>query len=318
MDVWSLKLPRETRSHVSRLLAIAAIVEDPGRYGVVLEPVPDRLYFQQVPLDGQMDLGVAADLAGITLDEIRRLNPGFKRGATDPGGPHRLQLPSHTVEQFTAGLAEIPARKRLRWMRHRIGRGDTLGAIAGRYGSSVAVLKDLNGLASDRIYAGRHLMVPIPTGTPGASGPGSATRVALGRGVAGGPVKSTYRVRNGDSLWGIARRLGVDMRQLAAWNGLSTKTVLRPGQRLTVYHRNAAPPRAVPPKPAAESASPPAVIHVVEHGDTLFAIARRHGTTVLELTEFNRINEGAILRPGQKLRVVPVAYSKPPEGGGSI
>ena len=316
-DVWSLKLPRETRSHVSRLLAIAAIVEDPGRYGVVLEPVPDRLYFQQVPLDGQMDLGDAADLAGITLDEIRRLNPGFKRGATE-GGPHWLQLPSHAVEQFTAGLAEIPSRKRLRWMRHRIERGDTLGAIAGRYGSSVSVLKDLNGLASDRIHAGRHLRVPIPIGTPGASGPGSVTRAALDRGVAGGPVKSIHRVRNGDSLWRIAHRHGVDVRQLAAWNGLSMKTVLRPGQRLTVYHRNAAPPRAVPPKPAAEPASPPAVIHVVEHGDTLSAIARRHGTTVLDLTEFNRINESAILRPGQKLQVVPAAYSKPPEGGGSI
>ena len=253
VDVWSLKLPRETRSHVSRLLAIASIVEDPGRYGVVLEPVPDRPYFQQVALDGQMDLGVAADLAGITLDELRRLNPGFKRGATDPGGPHRLQLPSHAVEQFTAGLAEQPARKkRLHWMRHRIVRGDTLGAIAGRYGTSVQALKDLNGLASDRIRAGRDLMVPILAGTPRAPGPGSATRAVPDHGV------------------------------------------------------------------AAEPASPAAVIHVVEYGDTLYAIARRHGTTVLALAKFNRINESAILRSGQKLRVVPAAYPKSPEGGGSI
>ena len=322
VDVWSLKLPRETRSHVSRLLAIASIVEDPGRYGVVLEPVPDRPYFQQVALDGQMDLGVAADLAGITLDELRRLNPGFKRGATDPGGPHRLQLPSHAVEQFTTGLAEQPARKKHpHWMRHRIVRGDTLGAIAGRYGTSAQALKDLNGLASDRIRAGRHLMVPILAGTPRAPGPGSATRAVPDRGVAGGgPVKSIHRVRNGDSLWRIARRHGVDMRRLAAWNGLSMKTVLRPGQRLTVHHGNAAPPRAAPPpEPAeAEPASPSAVIHVVEHGDTLYAIARRHGTTVLELAKFNRINESAILRSGQKLRVVPTAYPKSPEGGGSI
>ena len=321
VDAWSLKLPRETRSHVSRLLAIASIVEDPGRYGVVLEPVPDRPYFQQVPLDGQMDLGVAANLAGITLDEIRRLNPGFKRGATDPRGPHRLQLPSHAVGQFTTGLAERLARKkRLYWMRHRIVRGDTLGTIAGRYGTSVPALKDLNGLASDRIRTGRHLMVPLPAGTSGVPGSGSAKRVVSDRGVAGGPVKSIHRVRNGDSLWGIARRHGVDMRRLAAWNGLSMNTILRPGQRLTVHHGNAASPRAaLPPKPAEESpASPSAVVHVVEHGDTLYAIARRHGTTVLELAEFNRINESAILRFGQKLRVVPAAYPKPPGGGGSI
>ena len=321
VDVWSLKLPRETRSHVSRLLAIATIVEDPDRYGVVLESIPDRPYFQQVALDGQIDLTVAADLAGITPDEIHRLNPGFKRGATGPGGPHRLQLPSRAVERFTAELAELSARKkRLPRMRHRIVRGDTLGAIAARYGTSVPALKDLNGLASDRIHAGRHLMVPISTGTPGAPGPaGSATRAVLDRGVTDGPAKSIHRVRNGDNLWRIARRHGVDVRQLAAWNGLSTNTVLRPGQRLTVYHGNAAPPRTAPPEPAAEEpASPSAVIHVVEHGDTLYAIARRHGTTVLKLTEFNRINESAILRSGQKLRVVPAAYSKSPEGSESV
>ena len=321
VDVWSLKLPRETRSHVSRLLAIAAVVEDPGRYGVVLEPVPDRPYFQQVPLDGQMDLGVAADLAGITLDELRRLNPGFKRWATDPEGPHRLQLPSGAVGRFTAKLAEVQAGKRqARWTRHEIVRGDTLGAIARRYGTSVAALKGMNRLTSDRIRAGRHLMVPVSTGTLHAPRLGDGMQTRLDRAAAEDhSEKSTHRVRRGDSLWRISRKHGVSIKQLAAWNGLSVTTGLRPGQRLTVHHRNAAPPpRAVPPKPAAEPASPPAVIHVVEHGDTLFAIARRHGTTVPELTEFNRINEGAILRPGQKLRVVPAAYSKPPEGGGSI
>ena len=46
-DVWSLRLPRETRSHVSRLLAIAAVVKDPERFGVSLDPIPDRLHFQE-------------------------------------------------------------------------------------------------------------------------------------------------------------------------------------------------------------------------------------------------------------------------------
>ena len=321
-DVWSLRLPRETRAHVSRLLAIAAIVEDPGRYGVVLESIPDHSYFQPVTLDGQIDLGVAADLAGITFDKIRRLNPGFKRRTTDPGGPHRLQLPSHAVERFRARLAELPAGKRMRRIRYEIVRGDTLGAIANRYGTSVAMLKDINGLASDRILAGRHLMVPVPIGTLDASRPGSTMRARLDRGVASDAAKSIHRVRSGDSLWRIARRHGVDMRQLAAWNGLSTKMKLQPGQRLTVYRRNPAPPRAAPPEPATEpfevSPSAAAVIHVVEHGDTLSAIARRHGTTVLRLTAVNRINESAILQPGQKLRVIPAVYSKSPGDGESI
>ena len=62
----------------------------------------------------------------------------------------------------------------------------------------------------------------------------------------------------------------------------------------------------------------PAVIHVVESGDTLSGIAERHGTTVLELTEVNRINRSAILRPGQKLRLIPAAYTRASETRGSI
>ena len=319
-DVWSLRLPRETRSHVSRLLAIAEIVEDPERHGVVLEPISDRIQFEGVPLEGQIDLGVAAALAGITLDELRRLNPGYKRGATDPGGPHRLQLPIHAIERFKTRLAKAPTATRVNWTRHDIARGDTLGAIARRYGTSVAALKDVNRLASDLIRAGRHLMVPVSVVTPEFSLRDGTMQAHLEPGAAESPAGAIHHVRRGDSLWRIARRHGVGMKQLAAWNGLSMTTVLRPGQRLAVYHRNGGASRTRAPKSVARpfDGSSSSGIHVVERGDTLSAIARRHGTTVLELVEFNRINESTILIPGQELLLMPTAYSNSTEGRGSI
>ena len=315
-DVWSLRLPGETRAHVSRLLAIAAIVEKPDRYGVVLDPIPDRVHFKPASFEGQIDLRVAARLAGITLDELRRLNPGFKRWATDPSGPHRLQLPSDAVERFTAKLAETPTGKRVRWARHDIASGDTLGDIARRYGTSVAVLRDINRLASNRIRAGSHLTVPVSIGTLDGLRLDSAMKVQLDYATTDSEVKLIHRVRNGDNLWRIARRHGVDMKQLAAWNGLPMTPVLRPGQRLTVYRPKAEHSHLRSSKMVSEEpleASPPAAIHVVEYGDTLLAIAKRHGTTADELAEFNRINESDVLRPGQELRLIPTVYSKPPE-----
>ena len=313
-DVWSLRLPRETRSHVSRLLAIAEIVDDPDRYGVVLEPIPDRVQFSQISLDRQIDLGAAADLAGISVRELRRLNPGFKRSATGPDGPHRLQIPYHAVEKFTAGLSNIPPENHSRWARHEIVRGDTLGAIAGRYGVSIAALMRTNGLRSDRILAGRHLMVPLAIGVLDASVSGGETQAEPDRTATDGPTKAIHRVNAGDSLWRIARRHHVDMRQLAAWNGLSVETVLQPGQRLTVYRGRAARSQLAAPTRSAESLNtePTEAIHVVEYGDTLSEIAERHGTTVLKLAEVNRIEESAVLRPGQKLRLIPAAYSSDP------
>ena len=298
-DVWSLRLPRETRTYVSRLLAVAAIVAEPGRHGVVLAPIPDRVDFEPVDIGGQLDLGVAASLAGVTLDEIHELNPGFNREATDPDGPHRLLLPRSAVERFKAGLAGLPAEKRVQWVRHRIVPGDTLGAIARRYRTSVTMLKEQNRLASDRIRAGRDLMVPVSVRAVDAPRLSPAMRARLDRAAARSSVKSVYTVRGGDSLWRIARRHRVGTRQLAAWNGLSMKAVLRPGQRLTIHRRGAAPARTAPARPATPT------VHVVRRGDTLSGIAVRYGTTLRALTKYNGIGRNTILRPGRSLRVAP-------------
>lgn len=307
-DVWSLRLPRETRTHVYRFVAIATIVEEPERYGVALRSIPDEVYFRPVALDGQVDLAFAANLAGVTVKELRRLNPGFKRSATAPGGPHRLQLPVDAAERYTATLAQLPADRHKRWTRHAVVPGDTLGAIAIRYGTSVKALKDTNGLASDRIFAGTHLTIPVALGLREVA---LADATARGhRSVTEGPATTTHRVRSGDSLWLIARRHGVDFKQLAAWNGLSVESVLVPGQRLTVHHgRSGTVPaalRTIPPKNSRAR-----TVHVVQYGDTLSEIAVRHGTTVLALTELNRIEEDAILLPGQKLHLTPFAYANP-------
>ena len=312
-DVWSLRLPRETRTYVSRLLAVAAIVAEPDRYGVVLAPITDRVRFREVALDGQLDLGVAASLAGITLDELHALNPGFNQWATGPDGPHRLLLPRSAVERFEAGLAELPAEERVQWIRHRIVPGDTLGAIARRYRTSITALKNQNGLASDRIRAGRDLMVPISARATDGPRLSAAMRARLDRAAAHSSVKSIYTVRGGDSLWRIARRHRVGMKQLAAWNGLSLKAVLRPGQRLRIRRRGAIPSRTAPTRSAAESSEAaralPAV-HVIRQGDTLSGIAARHGTTVRALTKLNDIGRNTILRPGRKLRVAPGGREK--------
>ena len=246
-DIWSLKLPGETRAHLARLLGIAAIVADPGRYGVVLAPIPDRIPFRQVELDGQIDLRTAADLAGITLDELHMLNPGFKRWATGPDGPHRLQLPRHTVQRFRTKLADASAGRQQPegWIRHAIVRGDTLGAIASRYRTSVAALMEFNRLSSDLIHAGRHLMVPVSTRRLDGSRPGETMQARIG-GNAKIPAPGDrareehgriirYRVEQGDSLWGISRQFGVTVADLREWNRLSKGMPLMPGRELDVH-----------------------------------------------------------------------------------
>ena len=224
-DFWSLRLPRETRHYVPRILALARIIADPDRYRVALPEIPTDPRFVRVEIGHQLDLKVAAELADMSPDELFRLNAGFNRWTTHPEGPHYLLLPIDKADRFQQRLAALPPEKRLRWTRYRIRPGDSLSRIAHKYGVTVQALMKANNLRSHRIRAGQTLIVPL-----------SASPTLAGRPspMAQGAIK--YRVRKGDSLWRIARRFRVKVSDLKRWNGLAGDK-LRPGQTLTVRRR---------------------------------------------------------------------------------
>ena len=304
VDFWSLELPRETRNYVPRLLAISRIVQSPEQFEITLVPIPNEPFLGQVDVESQLDLALAADMAGLKIDELYRLNPGFNRWATDPNGPHRLLLPVDNVEQFTSSLAELPDDQRLRWERYRIKRGDNLGAIARRHHTTVAVLKEVNGLKNNRIRAGRHLLIPV------ASQRMESYSLSAGQRLAGlqkrerEGTKSYYTVRRGDSLWKISRRYGVSHRQLAKWNGLSPRDTLRPGSKLVVWSEAA--PEGTPVgkvRPASVSAPVDTLSRVdyrVRSGDSLYVIAQKFNVRIADLEKWNTLS-GKYLQPGQKL-----------------
>ena len=310
IDFWSLQLPRETRSYVPRLLAVSAIVADPDHYGLTLKPIPDDPYFAAAQLDGQIDLALAAEMAEVSLEELYLLNPGFSRWATDPDGPHQLLLPVSSVPDFEQRLAELPADQRIRWHRHVIKSGDTLGTIAHRYRTSVSALKQVNNLRGSTIRKGRSLMVPMASRSLAEYRLSADMRRGMRRRIPGSGSKIIYRVRRGDSLWVISQRFGVSVNKLARWNGLSKRSVLRPGKRLVIW-RGTAPVNAAKPKTTKvttlEGAGIPAgaSVHVVRRGDNLSTIARRYRLSARNLAEWNRIDGDALLQPGQTLTLAP-------------
>ncbi len=232
-DYWSLDLPAETRAFVPGLLAVASIVGDPDSHELSLIPIPNRPYLAPVRVGGQIDLEVAARLAGISTRELRRLNPGFKRWATDPSGPHSLLVPIDKADTFRHRLTALSKDKLMperenypggeaEILTYRIKRGDTLGHIAARHGTQIKVLCELNGISRrTTLRVGKTLMVPIK---------GKKTATAQKS-----PGKVVYTVKNGDTLWEIARAHRVSVSQLATWNRISTRSILRRGQTLTIF-----------------------------------------------------------------------------------
>jgi membrane-bound lytic murein transglycosylase D len=296
-DFWSLSLPRETRNYVPRLLALRDIVADPRQYGLTLTPLPNTAQIQVVQLDGQIDLALAAELAGLSVEELYRLNPGFNRWATPPEGPHRLVLPLEHVERFTRALADLPPEKRVQWRRHEIRRGESLISIAKRYRSTVEVIRDINGLEGSLIRAGHTLIVPV------ASRPDSAYTLSASQRLAalqqrGDGERQRYRVRRGDSFWSISRRFGVGVRELARWNGMAPDDTLRVGQQLVIWSDDGS--RNVAAGPVAPLQL---VNYTVEPGDSLYAIAQRFRVSVADLRRWNDLPSKGYLQPGQTLRM---------------
>jgi membrane-bound lytic murein transglycosylase D len=106
-------------------------------------------------------MAVAANLAGIELEALYRLNPGFNQWATPPEGPHRLLIPVDHASGFRQAIASLPPEKRVQWVRHKIKNGESLGTIAKRYHTTVSALKAANGVNGTSIRAGKHLLVPV-------------------------------------------------------------------------------------------------------------------------------------------------------------
>src|SRR5687767_3129872 len=158
-DYFSLKLPRETRAYVPKLLAMRRIVGDPTSHGLAFAPIPNQPYFAKVDVGGQLDLHVAAELADLPKEEMLALNPAFNHWVTDPDGPHHILVPLDRHERFAAGIAGLPPEERVRIVYHRVRRGDTLGGIADKYGISVGALKTANKIRGTTIHPGQELLI---------------------------------------------------------------------------------------------------------------------------------------------------------------
>ena len=169
--------------------------------------------------------------------------------------------------------------------------GDTVSSIARHHGLRTTDVLTWNGLTwRSVIYPGQTLRLTAGTTTPSAapSAPAAAS--------------TAHTVVRGDTVYAIAKKYGTSVSSILSANGLGASAIIYPGQKLIVG--GAAAPAAPAPAASAPTASAPAkaTTHTVVTGDTLFAIARKYGTTVSVLMNANGLGQNAIIYPGQTLR----------------
>jgi membrane-bound lytic murein transglycosylase D len=307
-DFWSLDLPKETRAYVPKLLALADIIKRPEDFNLSLYTIENKSVLSQVDIKSQLDLAKAATLAGLSLAELQRLNPGFNRWATDPNGPHRLLLPSHTVDKFKQGLSKLSKSERLAWQRYKIKNGDNLGIIANKFNTRVDLIQQINNIKGNRIRAGKHLLIPVAAKSLDSYVFSQEQRIAKKQNRPGKGLKVTHTVKSGDNLWDLGRKYKVNSKSIAAWNGFAPKDTLKLGQKLVIWQKTASKKTKssyanVNNANNVENAIMRNITYKVRRGDSFARIADKFNVRISDIEQWNNLDRKKYLQPGQRLKL---------------
>ncbi|HHS50479.1 MAG TPA: LysM peptidoglycan-binding domain-containing protein [candidate division Zixibacteria bacterium] len=342
---WELKLPNETMNYVPLYFAALIIAKDPAAYGFDVEYYPPYEYETitvtqptNLELIAKCTDTSLAFIKAINPEVMRYCTPP---DATH----YQVRVPRGKAGSFAERYAAVPESEKTVWAKHKVKKGETLSEIALHYGTSAAQLTEANNLRNaHQLRIGQELVIPVapstaramadrgtpatpaaPSGAPSSvtnyysvrkgdtlSGIAQRNGVALDELLLANSLKrgsvitpgmrlkipvgkkaTTYTVASGDTPSTIAARFGVTTNELLEWNKLDRNSTIYPGQKLTVL--------------VGESQRQPMgkIVHTVQSGESLWAIARRYNVHVSNIVEWNNLSNNQVtLQIGQKLEII--------------
>ena len=280
-----------SRNFYAELLAAIEVEKNSVRYFGPIKRDP-LLRYDEVDLQHFVSLENLARAANTSTERLVALNPAFgsliRNGKLYVPRGHRLRIPAGARKDFTRRYAALSPRAKAdqqaaAFAFHKVRRGQTLGGIAQRYGTSARTLQRLNGLRSAHfIRVGQRLRVPLR-----GKGRRQTTRsVQVARATS---QDGTHIVRRGESLGKIAQRYNTTVAALQRLNGIKNAALIPVGKKLRLSADSPGKARYVK--------------HRVRRGQTLGSIARRYGTKVSILKRLNGVKNVRRLQIGQVLRI---------------
>lgn len=306
-DYMSLKMPAETRNYYPKLQAIKNIVQNPNDYGIKLPTIYNEPFFVQIFKDQDIDVKRAAKLAGMSHEEFSTLNPSFNRPVIVASHNHSMLMPTDKLDQFIENLVayRTSGKPLSSWTTYRVQPEDTVASIARKAHMTEAALRETNQIpAGRRIKPGSLVLVSKSSGLGNAEDISSDT-IDASFALAQDYRRVTYRVRRGDNMRSVARRLGVSPATIMKSNGLRSQR-LRVGQTLRVnvpiVTRQTTTSRPTTTRSTPDTPVASTKFYVVRKGDTLYSIANRYGITASALRNANNIS-GNNISVGQRLTI---------------
>ena len=231
-------MPIETRNYYPKLQAVKNIIAQPEQYSITLPKVENEPYFVSVGKTRDIDIKVAAQLAELSLDEFKALNPQFNRPViTGSNANTQILLPQLNADKFKTNLAQW-SNTLSSWTSHTVTAArERIETIAAKFGTTPQVIREVNNIPPNmRLRAGSTILVP-------------KAEFALEKDIASDLVERSsmliepdvadtrrlyVKVGKTDTLAQIASRNNVTVAQIKGWNKLRQDKVAS-GQSLVIY-----------------------------------------------------------------------------------
>ncbi len=297
-DYMSLKMPKETRNYYPKLQAVKEIVTNPSKYNIKLPVIYNEPFLVQIFKAQDIDVKRAASLAKMRYEDFNALNPSFNRPVIVASHNHSMLLPMDKIDDFVENLIayRTSGKPLSSWTTYRIKPNETLASIAAKAKMSEAELREANQIPPGRkVKPGSLLLVSRASGLGEAEDIASDT-IDASFSLTQDYRRVTYRVRKGDTLPRIAKRLGVTTKTITSSNRIPNGRI-QVGQTLVVN---------VPVKTRQVAETKPSKnstkFYVVRRGDTIFSIANRFNITANALRQANGLKNNN-LSIGQRLTI---------------
>jgi membrane-bound lytic murein transglycosylase D len=235
-DYSSLKMPNETAYYVPKLQAVKNIIARPADFGLSLPALANHPYFLSVPIERDMDVAIAVQLAGIPLDEFQSLNPQMNKPVILAAGTPRVLLPYDNANRFVRELPQHRGRLAT-WTAWTAPKTLRPGDVAKQVGMDEATLREVNRIPPRMLVkAGSTLLVPRSEHRQADVSSEIADNATMALSPDGPTLRKTsLRAGKHDSVATVAKRYRVSTAQVAQWNGVAPSAAFAPGQTIVVF-----------------------------------------------------------------------------------
>ena len=321
-NYWNIRknLPKETQGYLPAFLATMYIYEYHKEHGIVPEKAPIKHFATDtIMIKRQMSFKQISDLIDIPVAQLQILNPSYKLNIVPAykEQSHFLRLPQDKIAIFTsneskiyayvdkeANLREKPfqivrpivsqdsvntfqklAQAKVRY--YRVKRGDNLSTIAQKYDVAVDDIKKWNNIRGNKVAYGKNLKI---NGVESDQKETAVAKVEIDiKGVHKDSLATPtfYIVQKGDNLSAIAKKFNITLADIKEWNKLTNSNV-HLGTSLQVAKN------PITKEVVTESVERKDIAYSVQKGDNLGSIAKKFGTSIEDLKQWNKLNSNAI------------------------